>query len=160
MSLCQRHRPGYTYTALPNLMGEGNQEKINQDLAPFEKLFGVKCYSLLPLFVCSIFAPKCRSGSSKITESVGRENLGYNVYGRSSSYNQFIQYGFTSRFLDGGSYGDDEEFNDNEHDNEHDNEFHEHEKMLRRKRASGNPFNNPYSVPPCKSLCKGKLISC
>lgn len=57
--LCHKFRVGYSYTSLPNSFGQFDQESISSDLMQFEKLFGVKCYSLLPLFICSIYAPKC-----------------------------------------------------------------------------------------------------
>ena len=57
--VCHRHRVGYTHTCLPNSMGRTDQERINQELLQFDKLVGVKCYPLLPLFLCSIYAPKC-----------------------------------------------------------------------------------------------------
>src|SRR5437868_4937229 len=50
--MCHRHRVGYTYTSLPNGLGHSDQEAIQRELAPFDKLIGVKCYSLLPLFMC------------------------------------------------------------------------------------------------------------
>ena len=44
---------------MPNSLGRVDQEKINQELMQYDKLIGVKCYPLLPLFLCSIYAPKC-----------------------------------------------------------------------------------------------------
>lgn len=57
--ICHKFRVGYTYTSLPNEFAQFDQDTISSDLMQFEKLFGVKCYSLLPLFICSIYAPKC-----------------------------------------------------------------------------------------------------
>ena len=66
VGICHRHRVGYSHTSLPNSMDQVSQEKINQDFMQFDKLMGVKCYSLLPLFLCSIYAPKCIPASNSI----------------------------------------------------------------------------------------------
>lgn len=67
--MCHRHRVGYTYTSLPNGLGHSDQEAIQRELAPFDKLIGVKCFSLLPLFLCSIFAPKCLPPGDKVVST-------------------------------------------------------------------------------------------
>ncbi|RWS04725.1 atrial natriuretic peptide-converting enzyme-like protein, partial [Dinothrombium tinctorium] len=55
------HRVRYSYTVLPNKLDQSNQEYINMQLQEYNPLISVKCYHLLPLFLCSLYAPKCNS---------------------------------------------------------------------------------------------------
>ncbi|KFM60129.1 Atrial natriuretic peptide-converting enzyme, partial [Stegodyphus mimosarum] len=40
-------------------MGQTNQNEASEAIARYEPLVSVKCYSLLPLFLCTMYAPKC-----------------------------------------------------------------------------------------------------
>ena len=59
--ICQRHQIPYSTTTRQNWNGESNQLEINQQLLDYEPIISVKCYSLLPLYLCSQLAPKCNS---------------------------------------------------------------------------------------------------
>jgi hypothetical protein len=49
----------YEKTLLPNQFTFSNQPQIERQLEKYEPLVDVRCYPLMPLFLCSIFAPKC-----------------------------------------------------------------------------------------------------
>ncbi|RWS21758.1 Fz domain containing protein-like protein, partial [Leptotrombidium deliense] len=61
VAFCHRHRVQYSYTSLPNKLDQSNQDYINMQLAEYDALISVKCYNLLPLFLCSLYAPKCNT---------------------------------------------------------------------------------------------------
>ncbi|CAL1281953.1 unnamed protein product [Larinioides sclopetarius] len=59
LPLCHKYKVPYSYTVYPNTLGHLNQNEASEAIARYEPLVSVKCYSLLPLFLCSIYAPKC-----------------------------------------------------------------------------------------------------
>ena len=62
VTLCQKFNVQYAYTTLPNKFGMIDQVAINERLtSSYLIVLGIKCYTLLPLFLCSQFAPKCNS---------------------------------------------------------------------------------------------------
>ncbi len=61
VTVCQKYRIPYAYTVLPNKFGQTDQLEISQQLIEYEPIISVKCYALLPLFLCSQLAPKCNS---------------------------------------------------------------------------------------------------
>ncbi|KAI1283771.1 Atrial natriuretic peptide-converting enzyme [Halotydeus destructor] len=66
IDMCHRHRVGYSYLSLPNQLGQSDQAAINNELILYEKLVSVKCYSLLPDFLCSMYAPKCNATGHRV----------------------------------------------------------------------------------------------
>lgn len=88
--LCHRNHVPYSHTILPGVINtfgpldesdsssstavttysssgtEIEKSAIEEEIQKFEPLISVKCYSLLPLFLCSLYAPKCslRSGNA------------------------------------------------------------------------------------------------
>lgn len=62
VTLCQKFDVQYAYTSLPNRFGQTDQSVINEKLtSTYLTILGIKCYTLLPIFLCSQFAPKCNS---------------------------------------------------------------------------------------------------
>lgn len=49
----------YDRTLLPNQFTAARQAQVEKFLARFEPLVEIKCYPLMPVFLCSLFAPKC-----------------------------------------------------------------------------------------------------
>jgi len=49
----------YDRTLLPNQFTRGQQSQIERVLQKYEPVIDIKCYALMPLFLCSIYAPKC-----------------------------------------------------------------------------------------------------
>ncbi|XP_042896141.1 transmembrane protease serine 2 isoform X1 [Parasteatoda tepidariorum] len=59
LPLCHKYKVPYSYTVYPNKIGHTNQNEASEAMARYEPLVSVKCYSLLPLFLCTLYAPKC-----------------------------------------------------------------------------------------------------
>ena len=51
--------PLYDKTLIPNQFAAARQSQIESFLEKYEPLVDVRCYALMPLFLCSIYAPKC-----------------------------------------------------------------------------------------------------
>lgn len=49
----------YDKTLLPNQFTLARQSHVERVLEKYEPLVDVRCYSLMPLFLCTIYAPKC-----------------------------------------------------------------------------------------------------
>ncbi|XP_037034832.1 atrial natriuretic peptide-converting enzyme isoform X2 [Bradysia coprophila] len=56
----------YNYTVFPNYIGHFGQLDADEELEAYEALVDVKCYELVSLFLCSIFAPKCGSTGAAV----------------------------------------------------------------------------------------------
>lgn len=66
VTLCQKYKVGYAYTTL----SEEQQEALNERLAAnYQTLLSIKCYALLPLFLCAQMAPKCSHSSASASIS-------------------------------------------------------------------------------------------
>ncbi|KAG9509761.1 Transmembrane protease serine 11F, partial [Fragariocoptes setiger] len=52
-------RVPYNDIVLPNQFNQTKQSAVDQVLKEFEPIIEIKCYALMPLFLCSIYAPKC-----------------------------------------------------------------------------------------------------
>lgn len=50
---------GYEKTLLPNQFTLTRQSQVDILLQGYEPIIDIKCYPLMPLFLCSIYAPKC-----------------------------------------------------------------------------------------------------
>lgn len=50
---------GYDKTLLPNQFTMTRQSQVDTLLQGYEPIIDIKCYPLMPLFLCSIYAPKC-----------------------------------------------------------------------------------------------------
>ncbi|UXI22791.1 Insulin-like growth factor 2 mRNA-binding protein 1 [Sarcoptes scabiei] len=60
VTLCQKFNVRYAYTKLPNRFGQTDQSIINEKLtSTYSTILGIKCYTLLPLFLCSQLVPPC-----------------------------------------------------------------------------------------------------
>lgn len=55
----------YTETVLPNLLGHATQEEARAALQAFASLMQVGCSTQLKPFLCSVYTPKCVSGSPR-----------------------------------------------------------------------------------------------
>lgn len=59
MDFCKHHKVPYNETVFPNYLGHFGQPDAIQAIEVFDPLVDVKCSDLVPLFLCSLFAPKC-----------------------------------------------------------------------------------------------------
>ncbi|XP_053201351.1 atrial natriuretic peptide-converting enzyme-like isoform X2 [Panonychus citri] len=67
VAFCIKHNVRYSHVTLPkSIDGEINQETINIQLTEYDPILSVKCYSLLPLFLCSLSTSFCNSTSQPI----------------------------------------------------------------------------------------------
>ena len=67
VTLCQKFNVQYGRTTLPNKFGLYDQAVINDKLtSTYLIILGIKCYTLLPLFLCSQYAPKCNSSGHTV----------------------------------------------------------------------------------------------
>lgn len=51
----------YNYTVFPNYIGHFGQLEAQVELEQFDALVDVQCFELVPLYLCSLFVPKCSS---------------------------------------------------------------------------------------------------
>lgn len=58
---CLKHNVKYSHISLANGLEQINQDNINIHLNEYNPLVSVKCYPLLPLFLCSLYTPFCNS---------------------------------------------------------------------------------------------------
>lgn len=56
---CQNHKLPYNYTVFPNFIGHFGQLDAQVELEMFDALVDVQCFELVPLFLCTLFVPKC-----------------------------------------------------------------------------------------------------
>lgn len=61
VKFCQNYRVPYNYTVFPNYMGHFSQLEAQSALEIFDALVDVQCSELVPLFLCTLFVPKCGS---------------------------------------------------------------------------------------------------
>lgn len=61
VKFCQNYRIPYNYTVFPNYMGHFSQLEAQSSLDVFDALVDVQCSELVPLFLCTLFVPKCGS---------------------------------------------------------------------------------------------------
>lgn len=61
VKFCQNHKLPYNYTVFPNYMGHFGQLEAQVELEQFDALVDVQCFELVPLYLCSLFVPKCSS---------------------------------------------------------------------------------------------------
>lgn len=61
LKFCQNHKIPYNYTVFPNYIGHFSQLEAQLELEQFDALVDVQCYELVPLYLCSLFVPKCSS---------------------------------------------------------------------------------------------------
>ncbi|XP_024083627.1 atrial natriuretic peptide-converting enzyme isoform X2 [Cimex lectularius] len=59
VKFCLQHGIPYNFTMFPNYIGHFNQREASPELEVYEAVVDVKCYELAPLFLCSVFIPKC-----------------------------------------------------------------------------------------------------
>lgn len=59
LPLCHKYKAPYSYTVYPNSLGYTSQSEASEAIVRYEPLVSVKCYALLPLFLCTLYAPKC-----------------------------------------------------------------------------------------------------
>jgi len=69
VKFCQIHKLPYNYTVFPNYIGHFGQLEAQVELEQFDALVDVQCYELVPLFLCSLFVPKC-SSTGKVSLSI------------------------------------------------------------------------------------------
>ncbi|KAK1894962.1 Frizzled-1 [Dissostichus eleginoides] len=55
----------YTETVLPNLLGHASQEEAGMEINKYSPLIQVGCSSHLKPFLCSVYTPKCVSGTRR-----------------------------------------------------------------------------------------------
>lgn len=61
VKFCQNHKLPYNYTVFPNYIGHFGQLEAQVELEQFDALVDVQCFELVPLYLCSLFVPKCSS---------------------------------------------------------------------------------------------------
>lgn len=61
VKFCQNHKLPYNFTVFPNYIGHFGQLEAQVELEQFDALVDVQCYELVPLYLCSLFVPKCSS---------------------------------------------------------------------------------------------------
>lgn len=59
LKFCQKHKLPYNYTVFPNYIGNFGQIEAQLELEQFDALVDVQCFELVPLYLCSLFVPKC-----------------------------------------------------------------------------------------------------
>jgi atrial natriuretic peptide-converting enzyme len=59
VKFCQNHKIPYNYTVFPNYIGHFGQLEAQVELEQFDALVDVQCFELVPLYLCSLFVPKC-----------------------------------------------------------------------------------------------------
>lgn len=140
----------YDKTLVPNQFSSSKQSQVEHVLQRYEPIIDIKCYALMPLFLCSIYAPKC----IKLNQTQ-------------------VDRHFVSKSADLESTLLDDNSSNNYNDQE-DNEglyfanqlaiaikrptqtarlFNQHD----TKQANLKSDNWSRLVPPCRSLCKGNL---
>ncbi|XP_058062614.1 uncharacterized protein LOC131212675 [Anopheles bellator] len=88
VKFCQQHRVPYNYTVFPNYIGHFGQLEAQIEIDLFEALVDVQCYELVPLFLCSLFVPKCGHSGSTVppcenlcSETMRRCSFFFDVFG-------------------------------------------------------------------------------
>lgn len=88
VKFCQQHKIPYNYTVFPNYIGHFGQPEAQMEIDLFEALVDVQCYELVPLFLCSLFVPKCGATGSTVTpckslctETMRRCSFFFDVFG-------------------------------------------------------------------------------
>uniref|UniRef100_A0A182LTZ4 Scavenger receptor class A n=1 Tax=Anopheles culicifacies TaxID=139723 RepID=A0A182LTZ4_9DIPT len=88
VKFCQQHRVPYNYTVFPNYIGHFAQPEAQIEIDLFEALVDVQCYELVPLFLCSLFVPKCGNSGATVppckslcTETMRRCSFFFDVFG-------------------------------------------------------------------------------
>uniref|UniRef100_A0A182T1G4 FZ domain-containing protein n=1 Tax=Anopheles maculatus TaxID=74869 RepID=A0A182T1G4_9DIPT len=88
VKFCQQHRVPYNYTVFPNYIGHFGQPEAQIEIDLFEALVDVQCYELVPLFLCSLFVPKCGNSGATVppckslcTETMRRCSFFFDVFG-------------------------------------------------------------------------------
>lgn len=71
LKFCQNHNIPYNYTVFPNYIGHFSQLEAQLELEQFDALVDVQCFELVPLYLCSLFVPKC-SSVGKVRDSPPR----------------------------------------------------------------------------------------
>jgi atrial natriuretic peptide-converting enzyme len=59
VKFCINHKIPYNFTVFPNFIGHFGQIDAQLELETFDALVDVQCFELVPLFLCSLFVPKC-----------------------------------------------------------------------------------------------------
>lgn len=130
----------YDKTLLPNQFSLARQSQIERVLQRYEPIIDIKCYALMPLFLCSIYAPKC----IKLNQTQ-------------------VDRHFISKPLDFGQSSSLDPDNDQE-DVEGLYFVNQLAMAMKRPTPTAHLINQNASksdnwsrlVPPCQSLCKGK----
>ncbi|XP_055528034.1 uncharacterized protein LOC129720570 isoform X2 [Wyeomyia smithii] len=88
VKFCQQHKIPYNYTVFPNYIGHFGQPEAQMEIDLFEALVDVQCYELVPLFLCSLFVPKCGISGTTVppcqslcTETMRRCSFFFDVFG-------------------------------------------------------------------------------
>ncbi|KAL1398008.1 hypothetical protein pipiens_009294 [Culex pipiens pipiens] len=88
VKFCQQHKVPYNYTVFPNYIGHFGQPEAQMEIDQFEALVDVQCYELVPLFLCSLFVPKCGATGTTVppckslcTETMRRCSFFFDVFG-------------------------------------------------------------------------------
>lgn len=63
---CQNHKVPYNFTVFPNYIGHFGQLESQVELEQFDALVDVQCFELVPLYLCSLFVPKCSSNGKPV----------------------------------------------------------------------------------------------
>lgn len=66
VKFCQNHKIPYNYTVFPNYIGHFGQLESQVELEQFDALVDVQCFELVPLYLCSLFVPKCSASGKPV----------------------------------------------------------------------------------------------
>lgn len=66
VKFCQNYKIPYNYTIFPNYIGHFGQLEAQAALELFDALVDVQCYELVPLYLCTLFVPKCGASGTPV----------------------------------------------------------------------------------------------
>ncbi|XP_063697849.1 uncharacterized protein LOC134828792 [Culicoides brevitarsis] len=66
VKFCQNYKIPYNYTVFPNYIGHFGQLEAQAALELFDALVDVQCYELVPLYLCTLFVPKCGTSGAPV----------------------------------------------------------------------------------------------
>lgn len=136
----------YDKTLLPNQFGNVKQWAVERALAKYLPIMDIRCYPLMPLFLCSIYAPKCNQLNETEVKNIKE----------SQDNNQTMTLmSFLPSFIDS-----------NDHRSVPKNNSPAGVKGSSSAPVRFTPANSvnvksdywARLVPPCRSLCRGKVI--
>lgn len=138
----------YDKTLVPNQFTTIKQSAIERTLSKFEPVIDIKCYALMPLFLCSIYAPKCVPVTTNQTTNISSDQQfvgGQVEVARSANERQ--HHGVKTRPVSSLAAGSLQQASAAPTTSLN---------HSAAKTNSSHAMSWARLVPPCRSLCKGK----